>query len=215
MPPETLDRIASSDEAVFAIDRSDRIVVWNRACEKLLGHPAPDVLGKFCFEIMGGRDVHGNVYCYANCPVVHQLRTPPQEPLRRFSLLVRSPSGQVRSVSVSAFLIEGTARRFGVIVHVLKEEGGASSHMEQLLHRLSTSAGDVQIPKLARLPGELTDRERQILLCLAQGSSTEAIASRLCISTVTVRNHVRNILQKLGVHTRFAAVAYAYQNGIA
>lgn len=215
MPSETLDRIASSGEAVFAIDRADRIVVWNHACERLLGYPAAHVLGKFCFEIMGGHDIHGNVHCYKNCPVVHQLRAVPDEPLGRFSLRVRSLSGEIRPLSVSAFLIEGSERRFGVIVHVLKEDGEAFSQLEHRLHRMRATSGVMQDPKIAGQPGTLTSREREILLCLAQGLSTEVIASRLGISTVTVRNHVRNVLQKLGVHTRFAAVAFAYQNGIA
>lgn len=85
MSRESLDRIASSDEAVFAIDRTDRIVVWNGACEKLLGDGASLVLGRFCFDVMGGRDLFGNVHCYENCPVVHQIRTMPHEPIRRFS----------------------------------------------------------------------------------------------------------------------------------
>jgi PAS domain S-box-containing protein len=71
---ETLDRIARSKEAVFAIDSSDRIVLWNRRCEELLGRPARAVLGKRCFDVIAGRDAHGNIYCYRNCPVAFQAR---------------------------------------------------------------------------------------------------------------------------------------------
>src|SRR6185295_13367937 len=52
---ETLDRIARSGEAVFAIDSSDRVVLWNKKCEELLGKPARSVLGKRCDEVIGGR----------------------------------------------------------------------------------------------------------------------------------------------------------------
>ena len=60
----------------------------------------------------------------------------------------------------------------------------------------------------------LTDREQEILRRLARGLSTDAIAKELFISTVTVRNHVARILGKLEVHTKLAAVAFAYQHGL-
>jgi DNA-binding CsgD family transcriptional regulator len=56
----------------------------------------------------------------------------------------------------------------------------------------------------------LTAREREILQFFASGLSTAAIAKRLMISPVTVRNHSQRILAKLGVHSRLAAVARGY-----
>lgn len=56
---------------------------------------------------------------------------------------------------------------------------------------------------------QLTRREKEILRCLAKGMSTVAIAERLFIARVTVRNHVQHILQKLGVHSKLAAVLLA------
>jgi two-component system nitrate/nitrite response regulator NarL len=44
--------------------------------------------------------------------------------------------------------------------------------------------------------------------------STSAIARRLVISVTTVRNHTQNILTKLGVHSRVAAVAFAVRSGL-
>jgi len=55
----------------------------------------------------------------------------------------------------------------------------------------------------------LTRREREVLALLAEGSSNEAIARRLTISRATARTHVRNILHKLGVHSRVAAASIA------
>jgi DNA-binding NarL/FixJ family response regulator len=55
----------------------------------------------------------------------------------------------------------------------------------------------------------LTPRELEVLQLLGQGHSTEAIAEELFISVNTVRNHVANILSKLGVHSKFEAVAIA------
>ena len=60
----------------------------------------------------------------------------------------------------------------------------------------------------------LTDRELEILGLLAAGSSTAAIANALSISPTTVRNHVQRIITKLQVHSRLAAVALAYSEGL-
>ena len=52
----------------------------------------------------------------------------------------------------------------------------------------------------------LTDREHEILRCVANGQSNTAIAARLGISVYTVRNHLTHIFKKLGVHSRTQAV---------
>ena len=49
---------------------------------------------------------------------------------------------------------------------------------------------------------------------MARGLATTVIAEQLFISPVTVRNHIARILSKLDVHTKLAAVAFAYRNGL-
>ena len=63
------------------------------------------------------------------------------------------------------------------------------------------------------LLGELTDREREILQLLAEGMRNEGIARKLFISPQTVQTHVRNLLAKLGVHSKLEAVAFAVKHG--
>jgi len=55
----------------------------------------------------------------------------------------------------------------------------------------------------------LTPRQTEVLRLLEQGRSTRQIAGELHLTTATVRNHVRNLLQTLGVHSRIEAVAVA------
>ena len=59
------------------------------------------------------------------------------------------------------------------------------------------------------LAPKLTDRELQVLKLVAQGLSNREVAEHLFISENTVKNHVRNILEKLHLHSRMEAVVYA------
>jgi DNA-binding CsgD family transcriptional regulator len=58
----------------------------------------------------------------------------------------------------------------------------------------------------------LTERELQVLRLVATGATNHAIASQLFVAEKTVDRHVSNILTKLGVASRAAATAYAYQH---
>jgi two-component system NarL family response regulator len=60
----------------------------------------------------------------------------------------------------------------------------------------------------------LTDREVQVLRLVARGMGNREIANELFISENTVKNHVRNILEKLQLHSRMEAVMYAVKERI-
>ena len=60
----------------------------------------------------------------------------------------------------------------------------------------------------------LTDRELQVLQCIVEGKNNKQIAHALGIAEFTVKNHVRNILEKLGVEDRTQAVTVSIQRGI-
>jgi DNA-binding NarL/FixJ family response regulator len=61
----------------------------------------------------------------------------------------------------------------------------------------------------------LTERESDVLRLIAQGKANKEIAQALVIGEKTVKTHVSNILQKLGVQSRTQAALYAAQNGLA
>jgi len=60
----------------------------------------------------------------------------------------------------------------------------------------------------------LTERELDVLRLVAQGHSNKEIAVRLFISENTVKNHVRNMLEKLQLHSRMEAVMYAVRENL-
>lgn len=66
---------------------------------------------------------------------------------------------------------------------------------------------------IARRP-ELTGRELEVLTLVSDGKTSREIADKLFISENTVRNHVRNILDKLGMKSRFEAVGWAQREGL-
>lgn len=61
--------------------------------------------------------------------------------------------------------------------------------------------------------GKLTERERTVLVLLARAESIASISECLHLSRNTVRNHVQNILTKLGVHSQLEAVTVAIREG--
>ena len=61
---------------------------------------------------------------------------------------------------------------------------------------------------------ELTQREKEVLLLVAKGYDNLKVAESLSISEGTVKNHITNIYDKLGVQSRAEAVAWAWQHGV-
>lgn len=60
----------------------------------------------------------------------------------------------------------------------------------------------------------MTKRELQILFCTTKGVSIRDLAEHLCISQKTVKFHLTNIYQKLGVRNRLDLVVYLYEKGL-
>ena len=81
----------------------------------------------------------------------------------------------------------------------------------RIIQELSQGKGKRQPPDV----DALTEREIEVLQLLSTGASNREIGSRLYISENTVRNHVRNILEKLHLSNRTQAAAYAMREGYA
>lgn len=60
----------------------------------------------------------------------------------------------------------------------------------------------------------LTPRQAEVLRLLADGASTEQLATALSVSKATIHNHITHILHALGAHSRLEAVAIARRDGV-
>lgn len=104
----------------------------------------------------------------------------------------------------------------------LGDEDGAAMELEAARAAFEELGAAPDAERLAaltrnRTPGEthgLTPRELEVLALVATGKTNRAIAEELYISEKTVARHVSNIFRKLGLSSRSAATAYAYEHGL-
>lgn len=133
------------------------------------------------------------------------------EAIRRLTKEV--PETKIIAITIYPHLIE-QARAAGALAALTKEVPKRRLIEEiRSIHALPPSplpAPQVTSPPVPLL-GELTDREREVLTLLAVGKTDREIAKALGIAESTAKNHVGNILDKLDVPNRAAAVAAAYE----
>ncbi len=113
-----------------------------------------------------------------------------------------------------------TRMQIGLAYRALGDEPAANLEFDAARDALIDlqAAGDVAALDAARgrsaAPGGLTQREVEVLRLVAAGKTNRAVASELVLSEKTVARHVANIFNKLGVSSRAAATAYAYEHGL-
>jgi len=88
----------------------------------------------------------------------------------------------------------------------------APSATRTLIERFAATRGPRRTDRVVL--GELTEREREVLVGVAQGESNSEIAARLFIAEQTVKTHVSRILAKLGARDRAQLVIAAYEAGL-
>lgn len=110
----------------------------------------------------------------------------------------------------SGYLLKDTPTAEVVRAVLELAEGGAPMSpgiARRVLERARTAASPAPAAAF-----DLTDRERELLQHLVDGSTEEAIAEALFISPHTVRTHIKNIYKKLHVHSRAAVVRTALEH---
>jgi PAS domain S-box-containing protein len=140
---------------------------------------------------------------------------------RQFTSVV-APEDTRRARELFARKLAGTAEVTDAEIVVLDRRGerikiDLSSVPLVRRHRVIGVFGQVrriEVDPQPRPHRRLTPRQTEVLSLLEHGLSTEQIAERLHLSRETVRNHIRGILRRLGVHSRLEAVAIARREGL-
>jgi len=209
---DQMEVITRSDAAAFATDEKGCITIWNQGAQTLLGYPAVRVLGKACHEVLCGLDVFGNRFCDHACALICMVER--HETVRHFELDVRAESGDMVPTSFSIVVLPGPRPPQYTVIHFM-EKVDRQQEVSSLVRRILTEqhAPPVARPAIDEAPSRpspnLTSREVEVLRLLAEGTSTQDIASSLFISVPTTRNHVQSILRKLDVHSKLEAVSLA------
>jgi ATP/maltotriose-dependent transcriptional regulator MalT len=111
----------------------------------------------------------------------------------------------------------------GVTCRLLGDGDGAAMALDSARRTFEELGAVVELSRLDELVGPsprpdaggLTGREVEVLQLVATGKTNRQVADALIISEKTVARHLSNIFVKLGVSSRAAATAYAYQHGLA
>jgi DNA-binding NarL/FixJ family response regulator len=122
----------------------------------------------------------------------------------------RTTQGLEAPVASLATLVDGLGSAWTRLSGIdrMQEIERIQRHLDRIRHHLMANGDE---PPRNKVSG-LTLRERQVLALLVEGFSTAEVAGELDVSVETVRSHVKNLLSKLGVHSRIEAVALARQD---
>ncbi len=194
------DALARAAVGVFTVGADGTIAMWNPAAMSIMGFSAQEAAGELScrlFASAGG----GDRLCYRGCHGGAPVRIAKRA--HNFDVHTRTKAGQPVWLNVEALGVPGVNGRDWLTIHLFRDVTGMKTLLRLVEERLLGP----------NPPGEadaLTRREREILGLLTSGFNTRAVAERLHVSPATVRNHVQKILDKLGVHSRLEAVAYAH-----
>ncbi len=194
------DALARATVGVFTVGADGTIAMWNHTAMSIMGFSAREAAGALSCRLFASAD-GGDRLCYRGCHGVAPIRI--AKTAHNFDVHTRTKTGVPVWLNVDALGVPGVNGRDGLTIHLFRD-----------VTRMKTLLRLVEEWLLGREPpGEadaLTRREREILGMLTSGLNTRAVAERLHVSPATVRNHVQKILDKLGVHSRLEAVAYAH-----
>jgi two-component system, NarL family, response regulator LiaR len=131
----------------------------------------------------------------------------------------------IKVIALTSFseqnMVQG-ALQAGATGYLQKNVGAAelasairSAHVGRMVLSPEAAQALAQSITQPHLPGnELTDRERDVLKCMVDGLNNNEIAEKLIVSLGTVKFHISNIFQKLGVDNRVEAVKIALRQNL-
>lgn len=153
-------------------------------------------------------------------PAVDTVRQIKKASPRSQIIVVTSHEGDEHVVPVTqagaiSYILKDTTPEYLVLAvrKAAAGEGTLSPRIAKALMTVVTQARSQEV-KADQYHEELSEREMEVLHCIAEGLSNMKIAERLKISEKTVKSHVGNILSKLYLNDRTQVAVYAWREGI-
>jgi PAS domain S-box-containing protein len=224
--PMGLERdILKSLRIPLAVIDNDFNYLWlNREMARIYRTQPEQISGKICYKVISEQAGP----CH-DCPVVAVQRSGCRETSQKFKDF---PNGVRKYGEVSAFPIYGLEEKIVatlvMVIDITDKIVVDTDAAYQTLSRMMPALNGMTSQRLISAPQgvnekdrrdpannyHLTHRETQVLRLLAKGYSNTQIASRLGISPHTVKSHVINIFNKLGVNDRIQAAVVATKQNI-
>jgi DNA-binding CsgD family transcriptional regulator len=214
---QILSLVEGTADGAFAVDATGSITAWNKAASELFGWDASEAIGRRCHEVLHGSDEVGLV-CPERCGL-HQAITD-NRPVANVDLQFETRMGK-KWCNVSCLIANISPDGSRSAIHIARPQE-LHKRLEQAATEFVMAQRQVghatesinSSGRWAALSQALTSREMAILNQLAAGQSTSSIADEFHISPATVRNHIKNVLRKLGAHTRLEAIRHAESAGL-
>jgi len=184
----------ASETAIMVFGDDLRVVCWNDGAEELTGIPAAEAVGRRCWEVIAGHDDRGDLTCHQACSRARLVRE----------------GHCVPPALLHARTSEGRRRLKFETITARSEAGPLFLHV---IHDAPAPAPAAR-PEREGEPPQLTARQREVLVLIAEGNAVKTVASKLGLRATTVRNHVRLLLRALGAHSQLEAVARARAFGL-
>lgn len=206
--------VGRSSAPAIATDHRDRILAINDAALSLFDLERVEAVGRRLRDLLRPRDLYGNPLGYESSLVVRMLSE--GEPFQSFECQFRTGPGKYQRMKASIVVVLGSETGRHELAYVLWPQY-RRRRADEAIDRLLEGPTPVESSRsVDRLRGDgseqlLTPRQREILRLIASGHGGGVVAEVLNISPDTVRNHMRNILARLEVHSRVEAVSKAYK----
>lgn len=194
--------LTRAGDGVVVADGEGRVVLWNRAAERLLGWSSAEAVGRTSCELLEGRN--DPRACGEACPIRAAARK--GDAVESFDVKARTKAGREVRLNVSTLALPAEPGSDAFAIHLFRDVTARPAATNGAAPERPLPVAENGVP--------LTRREREVLRLLATGANTRVAAERLGVSPATIRNHVQNLLGKLGVHSRLQAVAYATAHGL-
>ena len=213
-PPEVESLIrARTADAIFVVDPEYRVVHWDARAESLTGFLAEEVVGRPCYEVVSAQGGTGDCFDARVRSAMKLARI--GQPVPAYDVRVLTRTSGRRWVNLSTLAVD--SERGPYLIHFMRDvqEAHEALEMARGLIRLSSKETSPEKSRPVRrdvptLPG----RQLEVLQLLASGKSARDIGTNLYLSQVTVRNHIRALLQGLGAHSQLEALARAREFGL-